>query len=64
MSKLKRLIRLPVVLDRTGQGKSKIYQDIKNGTFPAPVKLGSRNVAWIEEEVQQWIEERPRVAIN
>jgi prophage regulatory protein len=27
-------------------------------TFPRPVSLGSRAVAWIESEVQDWILER------
>jgi len=61
MSKMKRIIRLPAVLDATGQGKSKVYQLIKEGKFPAPVRLGARNVGWIESEVQKWIEDLPRV---
>lgn len=62
MSKLKRrLMRLPEVEDSIGYKKSKIYQMIDKGEFPAPVKLGSRSRAWKEEEVQEWIDERPRV---
>jgi prophage regulatory protein len=26
--------------------------------FPRPIKIGSRSVAWIEEEVDAWIEAR------
>lgn len=63
MSKLKRLLRLKQVEDSIGCKKSKIYQMVNQGDFPPPVKLGSRNVAWIEDEVQQWIDERPRVEI-
>ena len=58
--KNKRLIRLPDVLDSTGLGKTRIYQLIKEGKFPTAVKLGTRHVAWVEEEVQQWIEDLPR----
>jgi prophage regulatory protein len=25
------------------------------GTFPKPVKLGARAVAWVESEVEEWI---------
>ena len=62
----KRLIRLPEVLSRTGYGRTTIYRKMEDGSFPRSVKLGgpledpeafdSRAVAWIEHEVNQWIE--------
>ena len=64
----KRFIRLPEVLSRTGYGRTSIYRKMEEGTFPRSVKLGgppidprvfdSRAVAWIEDEVEQWIESR------
>ena len=64
----KRLIRLPEVLSRTGYGRTTIYRKMEDGSFPKSVKLGgppkdpeafdSRAVAWIEDEVDQWIESR------
>ncbi len=53
-----KLIRLPVVEDRTGLGKSSIYAAVKAGTMPAPVRLSARAVAWREEEIDQWIAAR------
>lgn len=52
------LIRLPQVTHRAGKPRSSIYEDMQKGTFPTPVKIGKRSVAWIEEEVDAWIEER------
>ena len=62
----KRFIRLPEVLTRTGYGRTTIYRKMEDGSFPRSVKLGgppvdpeafdSRAVAWIENEVEQWIE--------
>ena len=62
----KRLIRLPEVLTRTGYGRTTIYRKMEDGSFPRSVKLGgppvdpeafdSRAVAWIENEVEQWID--------
>ena len=62
----KRLIRLPEVMNRTGYGRTSIYRKMEDGSFPRSVKLGgpledpnafdSRAVAWIEHEVDQWIE--------
>ena len=64
----KRFIRLPEVLSRTGFGRTSIYRKMEDGDFPKSVKLGgppidpnvfdSRAVAWIEDEVEQWIESR------
>jgi len=53
-----KLIRLPLVEDRTGLKKSSVYAGVKNRTFPAPVRLSARAVAWRESDVDQWIAER------
>ncbi|POW26572.1 helix-turn-helix transcriptional regulator [Pectobacterium atrosepticum] len=51
-----RLIRLPEVMNRTGYGKAWIYRLISEGRFPAPIKIGIRSVAFIEEEIDEWIQ--------
>jgi prophage regulatory protein len=55
---MNRLIRLPALMDRTGLSRSTIYLLISRGTFPRPVSLGARSVAWIEADVDDWIEAR------
>ena len=40
------LARLPTVLKMTGLGRSTIYRWIADGSFPPPVRLGPRAVAW------------------
>ncbi|AZK62336.1 AlpA family transcriptional regulator [Pectobacterium versatile] len=55
-NKKQRLIRLPEVKRRTGFGKTWIYTLIKSGRFPSPVKTGVRAVAFIESEIDAWIE--------
>jgi len=57
-----RLLRLPAVLKITGLKKSTIYAGAKNGTFPKPVRVGSRAVAWRSDELAKWIDELPRAA--
>ena len=62
------LIRLSEVMSRTGYGRTSIYRKMEDGSFPNSLKLGgppkdpnefdSRAIAWIEEEVDQWIESR------
>jgi predicted DNA-binding transcriptional regulator AlpA len=50
---LKRLLRLPDVLEIRQSGKSKLYTDIKHNSFPHPIKNG-RLSYWIAEEVALW----------
>ena len=53
-----KLIKLPEVMDRTTRSKSSIYSDIKKGEFPKPVKIGVRGVAFIESEINEWLNKR------
>lgn len=53
-----RLIKLREVMNSTGLARSTIYKYIKDGSFPESVNLGVRSVAWVEDEVQDWILER------
>lgn len=52
------LLRLPEVAGRIRMGRSSIYSMIKAGTFPAPIVLGKRCVAWREDEVEIWLRTR------
>jgi len=52
------MLRLPAVLAMTGQGKSQVYAKVREGTFPAPVKLSRRCVVWSRNAVQAWIQAR------
>jgi len=45
-----RLIRLKEVMNRTGLGRTSIYNFMNAGTFPKSVQLGERAVAWVDEE--------------
>ncbi|MDQ0628206.1 AlpA family transcriptional regulator [Pantoea agglomerans] len=51
-----KLIRLSAVINKTGYSKSWIYKLIRNKQFPQPIKIGSRAVAFIEGEIDGWIE--------
>ena len=49
------LAKLRTVMHATGISRSGIYQKVKTGDFPKPVKLGMRSVAWRVESVRAWI---------
>lgn len=53
-----RLIPLRDVLARTSLSKTHTYRLIGAGTFPRPVPLGPRRVAFIEREVDDWLQSR------
>jgi len=54
MDGAKRFLRLPAVMDMVGMARSTIYKRISDGTFPAPVQLGPRAVAWEEMAIAKW----------
>ena len=51
-----KLIRIKDVMERTGLARSTVYKYISEGRFPRPIKLGSRAVAWVESEIESWIQ--------
>ena len=51
-------LRLPDVKLVTGLSKSSLYALIRTESFPAPVRLGPRTVAWVRSEVKEWAVER------
>ncbi|CDH07746.1 conserved hypothetical protein [Xenorhabdus bovienii str. oregonense] len=51
-------IKLPEVCRRTGLGKSTIYKYISEGKFPKQIKVGSHASAFVESEVDTWINRR------
>lgn len=57
-AKIPRILRLKRVLDRTGDSRSGLYRKIAAGVFPKPIKISTRSVGWIEDEVDAWIEDR------
>jgi prophage regulatory protein len=55
-------IRLPELKLITGLSKTSIYELIRGGRFPAPVRLGPRAVAWVKSEIRQWASERVKAS--
>lgn len=54
----KTLIRLPEASRRTGYGKAWIYKLIAQNRFPQPIKIGSRAIAFVESEIDEWVNKR------
>ncbi|MCB9989227.1 MAG: AlpA family phage regulatory protein [Rhodospirillales bacterium] len=57
-SKKERFLRLTDVMARTGLSRSAIYLSISEGTFPKNINLSARSVAWLESEIDTWMQDR------
>jgi prophage regulatory protein len=51
-------LRLSEVQRKVPYSKSTIYTMIAAGQFPSQYRLGGRAVAWLERDVNNWIERR------
>ncbi|BBE08295.1 Phage transcriptional regulator, AlpA [Mycoavidus cysteinexigens] len=55
---------VPILIPRwrvcqiTGMKRSALYDRIKRGEFPKPVKIGRVAVRWIESEIITWVQQR------
>ena len=52
------LIRLSEVRRRTGYSKAWIYRLMSQKRFPTSVKIGTRAIAFVESEIDEWINTR------
>lgn len=53
-----RILRAKQVAERAGISRSLIYKFVREGKFPAAVRLGDRAVGWHESDVDGWIQSR------
>lgn len=52
----RRLLRATEVYSRTALSRASIWRMVKAATFPKPVTLGYNRIAWLESDVDAWIE--------
>jgi prophage regulatory protein len=50
-----RLLRFPAVRHMTGLSRSTIWRLERAKTFPRHVRLSANTVAWLEDDVRDWI---------
>ena len=56
------LLRRPEVEKIVGLSVSSLYRLMAEGSFPRPVRLGGRAVAWRATDIADWLESRPSTA--
>lgn len=57
-----KLLQQKDVSQVTSCSRATIYRGVRAGTFPAPVRITERRVAWRETDVQAWIQSLGEVA--
>lgn len=50
-----RLLRLPEVLTKVPVGRASWWKGVKDGRFPAAIKLGPRTSAWRASDIDKLI---------
>lgn len=55
------LLIMSVVKELTGLSEPTIRRRVKDGTFPAPVRLSARCVRWKAETLQNWLKAQQEV---
>lgn len=60
MKRKRNILRLWEVIKRVKLCKSQIYALKAQGRFPQSVKISGRAVGWYEDEIDEYIETRPR----
>jgi prophage regulatory protein len=49
-----RFLTIEQVAERISLGRSEIYDRVKGGRFPEPLKLAAKKTVWVEAEVIEW----------
>ena len=55
-----RLLTRAQVEARTGLARSSLYRAMRDGRFPAPLRVGPSSVRWPSGEIEAWIASLPR----
>ena len=55
-----RMLTRAEVQHRAALSKTSLYRLMSAGAFPRPRRVGTRCVRWIEAEINEFLESRPR----
>ncbi len=53
-----RFLRIDELIGKVGLSRPTIWRLERAGEFPKRRQLGKNSVAWLEEEVEEWMRER------
>ena len=56
----RKILRPKEVQKLIGKSRVQIWRDVRAGRFPAPVILGPNSTGFYEDEIANWLANRPR----
>lgn len=60
----RKIIRYPAVKAKTTYSRGWVWVLESRGEFPRRVAIGPNSVGWFEDEVDEWVANRPRVFVG
>lgn len=64
MQNANRILRPKQVREKLGVGNTWLWESVKSGLLPRPIRLGARAVGFLESEIDQFIADRVRARQN
>ena len=58
------LLNLNEVITYVKKSRSSIIKDVKNGTFPKPLRFGVRKILWNISDIEEWIATREKTKMD
>jgi prophage regulatory protein len=55
MDRPSRILRIKVVLQRTGLSRATLYRKVADGSFPKQIQISTRCIGWRESAVEAWL---------
>jgi prophage regulatory protein len=55
-----KILRTPEVIQLTGLSRVTLWRLEQKGQFPARRHLSENSVGWLDNEIYQWLDSRPR----
>ncbi len=55
-----KVLRIRDVANTTGLSRTTLWRLERRGDFPRRIRLSPNSTGWIESEIEEWIESRPR----
>lgn len=59
-AKFPTILRADAVVERVGLSRTTIWRQERKGAFPRRIRLSDNAVGWLEEDIQNWLANRPR----
>lgn len=57
------VMRLPAVIATVGMSRGWVLANVREGNFPAPIKLGAKAIGWRSSAICEWLRTREELIV-